>query len=133
MLAVGFLTWEYLFYSKQEIDPFLVFNDFLASYVKDDQVVALAAELIIWGGIFQLFDGVQAVSVGILRGIADVNVPTMITFIAYWVVGLPMCYFLGFVLDLKHIGIWIGLTASLFVSASLLSWRFYVKANKLWH
>jgi MATE family multidrug resistance protein len=112
---------------------FLIFNDFLASYVKDDQVVALAAELIIWGGIFQLFDGVQAVSVGILRGIADVNVPTVITFIAYWVVGLPMCYFLGFVLDLKHIGIWIGLTSSLFVSASLLSWRFYAKSNKLWH
>ncbi len=112
---------------------FLIFNDFLASYVKDDQVVALAAELIIWGGIFQLFDGTQAVSVGILRGMADVNVPTIITFIAYWVVGLPMCYFLGFVLDLKHIGIWIGLTSSLFVSASLLSWRFYVKANKLWH
>ncbi|WP_176464395.1 MATE family efflux transporter [Flectobacillus sp. BAB-3569] len=112
---------------------FLIFNDFLASYVKDDQVVELAAELIIWGGIFQLFDGVQAVSVGILRGIADVNVPTVITFIAYWVVGLPMCYFLGFVLDLKHIGIWIGLTSSLFVSASLLSWRFYAKSNKLWH
>lgn len=112
---------------------FLLFNDFLASYVKDQQVTVLAAELIIWGGIFQLFDGVQAVSVGILRGIADVNVPTVITFIAYWVVGLPMCYFLGFVLDLKHIGIWIGLTSSLFVSASLLSWRFYVKANKLWH
>lgn len=110
---------------------FLTFNDFLASYVKDERVITLAAELIIWGGIFQLFDGIQAVSLGILRGIADVNIPTAITVIAYWIVGLPLCYLLGFSLKLEHIGIWIGLTLSLMVSAGLLSWRFYKKANAM--
>jgi MATE family multidrug resistance protein len=109
----------------------LTFNDFFASYVKNEQVIFLAAQLIIWGGVFQLFDGVQAVSLGILRGIQDVNVPTFITIFAYWGVGLPLCYVLGFIYDLKHIGIWIGLTVSLFASASLLSWRFYNKVRKM--
>ncbi|MCU0470138.1 MAG: MATE family efflux transporter [Arcicella sp.] len=109
----------------------LIFNVEFASYVKNENVVILAAELIIWGGFFQLFDGVQAVSLGILRGIQDVNVPTLMTVFAYWGVGLPMSYVLGFNYDLKHIGIWIGLTLALFASASLLSWRFYNKVKRL--
>jgi multidrug resistance protein, MATE family len=108
----------------------LIFNNELASYVKDQQVVMLAAQLIIWGGFFQLFDGIQCVSLGILRGMQDVNVPTAITFFAYWGVGLPMSYILGFHYHLQHIGIWIGLTLALFASAVLLSWRFYNKANR---
>ena len=108
----------------------LIFNVELASYVKDEQVIMLAAELIIWGGFFQLFDGVQAVSLGILRGMQDVNVPTLITIFAYWGVGLPISYILGFQYDMKHIGIWIGLTLALFASASLLSWRFYNKLKR---
>jgi multidrug resistance protein, MATE family len=108
----------------------LIFNVELASYVKDPQVIALAAELMLIGGFFQLFDGVQAISLGILRGIQDVNVPTLITFFAYWGVGLPMSYLLCFRFNLQHIGIWIGLTLALFSSAVLLSWRFYSKAKR---
>lgn len=108
----------------------LIFNHELASYVKDQQVVMLAAQLIIWGGFFQLFDGIQCVSLGVLRGMQDVNVPTIITFFAYWGVGLPMSYILGFHYHLQHVGIWIGLTLALFASAVLLSWRFYNKANR---
>ncbi|MDZ7898071.1 MAG: MATE family efflux transporter [Arcicella sp.] len=108
----------------------LIFNVELASYVKDQQVIMLAAELIIWGGFFQLFDGIQCVSLGILRGMQDVNIPTIITFFAYWGVGLPMSYILCFHYDLQHIGIWIGLTLALFASAVLLSWRFYNKARR---
>ena len=108
----------------------LIFNVELASYVKDENVIILAAELLIWGGFFQLFDGIQAVSLGILRGMQDVNVPTLITIFAYWGVGLPISYILGFQYDMKHIGIWIGLTLALFASASLLSWRFYNKLKR---
>lgn len=108
----------------------LVFNNELASYVKDEQVIMLAAQLIIWGGFFQLFDGIQCVSLGVLRGMQDVNIPTLITFFAYWGVGLPMSYILGFHYHLQHVGIWIGLTLALFASAVLLSWRFYNKANR---
>lgn len=109
----------------------LIFNVEFASYVKDERVIMLAAELIIWGGFFQLFDGVQTVSLGILRGMQDVNIPTIITIFAYWGVGLPMSYILGFQYDMKHIGIWIGLTLALFASASLLSWRFYNKVKRI--
>jgi multidrug resistance protein, MATE family len=109
----------------------LIFNVELASYVKDEKVIALAAALLIWGGFFQLFDGIQAVSLGILRGMQDVNIPTIITIFAYWGVGLPMSYILGFQYDMKHIGIWIGLTLALFASASLLSWRFYSKVKRI--
>lgn len=109
----------------------LIFNVEFASYVKDERVIILAAELLIWGGFFQLFDGIQAVSLGILRGMQDVNVPTIITIFAYWGVGLPMSYILGFQYDMKHIGIWIGLTLALFASASLLSWRFYNKVKRI--
>jgi multidrug resistance protein, MATE family len=109
----------------------LIFNVELASYVKDEKVIALAAALLIWGGFFQLFDGIQAVSLGILRGMQDVNIPTIITIFAYWGVGLPMSYILGFQYDMKHIGIWIGLTLALFASASLLSWRFYNKVKRI--
>jgi len=109
----------------------LIFNVEFASYVRDERVIILAAQLIIWGGFFQLFDGVQTVSLGILRGIQDVNVPTLITVFAYWGVGLPISYILGFHYDLKHIGIWIGLTLSLFASATLLSWRFYNKIKSI--
>jgi multidrug resistance protein, MATE family len=108
----------------------LIFNVELASYVKDQHVIMLAAQLIIWGGFFQLFDGIQCVSLGILRGMQDVNVPTIITIFAYWGVGLPMSYILGFQYNLQHVGIWIGLTLALFASAVLLSWRFYSKAKK---
>ncbi len=107
----------------------LIFNNELASYVKDEQVIMLAAQLIIWGGFFQLFDGIQCVSLGILRGMQDVNIPTLITIFAYWGVGLPMSYMLGFHYHLQHVGIWIGLTLALFASAVLLSWRFYNKAR----
>lgn len=110
---------------------FISFNEWLASYVHNSTVVMLAAQLIIWGGIFQIFDGIQAVSLGILRGIADVNIPTGITIIAYWVVGLPVSYLLAFHFHLQHIGIWIGLTSGLVVSAGLLSWRFYSKVTKM--
>ena len=109
----------------------LIFNVEFVSYVKDERVIVLAAELLIWGGFFQLFDGIQAVSLGILRGMQDVNVPTVITVFAYWGVGLPMSYILGFQYEMKHIGIWIGLTLALFASASLLSWRFYNKVKRI--
>lgn len=99
--------------------------------IKDTKVVVLAVQLMVIGGFFQLVDGIQSVSLGILRGISDVNIPTFITLIAYWVVGLPMCYYLGFVLDMKHIGVWIGLTVGLTISAILLSWRFYNKIKRI--
>ncbi len=104
----------------------LIFNASLAKlYIIDPQVLPLAATLIFIAGFFQLSDGIQAVALGILRGMADVNIPTIITLIAYWVIGLPVGYFLSFNQNMGAIGIWIGLSVGLSASAILLSWRFF--------
>ncbi|MFT5256218.1 MAG: MATE family multidrug resistance protein, partial [Candidatus Paceibacteria bacterium] len=66
-----------------------------------------------------------------LRGMQDVKLPTLITFIAYWVVGFPVMYYLGLFTDYGSAGIWMGLLAGLTVSGILLSWRFHVLSKKL--
>jgi MATE family multidrug resistance protein len=74
---------------------------------------------------------VQAVSIGILRGLTDVKIPPAITFIAYWVVGLPTGYLLAFNFGLDVQGVWIGLLAGLTTSAILLTLRFNVKSKHI--
>ncbi len=106
---------------------FLSANELLVSlYIQDDPAVtSVAVVLVIIGGVFQLSDGMQAVGVGVLRGMADVNIPTWITLFAYWGVGLPLSYVLGFMLHWQSIGVWIGLLAGLTVAAVLLTTRFF--------
>ncbi len=87
-------------------------------------VMALASELLLWAAVFQLFDGLQVVIIGALRGMQDVNFTAYITFVAYWLVGFPVCYYLGLHTALASQGIWIGLTLGLTVSALLLYLRF---------
>jgi MATE family multidrug resistance protein len=111
---------------------FLTFNHFLVQlYIQDEAVVSLGATLVIIGGFFQLSDGIQVVGLGILRGIEDVNVPTIIALFAYWVIGLPLGYLLGFTFNMNVQGIWLGLLAGLTVSAVLLTIRFYTLSYKV--
>lgn len=101
-------------------------------YIRDNaEVATIAATLVVIAGFFQLSDGVQVVGLGVLRGISDVNVPTLLTLIAYWVVALPLSYVLAFPLGMDVQGIWIGLLAGLTVSAILLTYRFYNKLNRI--
>ena len=93
-------------------------------YTSDKAVIAIAAQLLIIAALFQLFDGTQVVGLGILRGMGDVNIPTFITFLAYWVIGLPLGYFLGITLKWGVSGVWYGLVLGLIVSAVLLFVRF---------
>ena len=88
-------------------------------------VAALATRLLIVAAFFQLFDGGQVISVGALRGLHDVRVPTVITFIAYWVISLPLGYWLAFHTSLGPIGVWTGLAAGLGCACLLLGWRFH--------
>lgn len=104
---------------------FIGFNEYLPwIYTSDRNVIAIAAQLLIIAGFFQLFDGTQVVGLGVLRGMGDVNIPTLITFIAYWIVGLPIGYFLGIRLGMGANGIWYGLTLGLLVSSVLMFIRF---------
>jgi multidrug resistance protein, MATE family len=95
------------------------------AFTPDVAVIALAAQLLIVAAIFQLFDGGQVVSAGALRGLTDVKVPTVITFIAYWVVSLPLAYGLAFHTRLGPVGIWAGLASGLACAAVLLARRFH--------
>jgi MATE family multidrug resistance protein len=99
-------------------------------YTSDHEVIAIAAQLLIVAALFQLFDGTQVVGLGILRGMGDVNIPTVITFLAYWIVGLPVGYLLGIPLHLGVRGIWYGLTLGLMTSAILLFFRFQFISRK---
>ncbi len=99
-------------------------------YTTDKIVISIAAQLLIIAALFQLFDGTQVVGLGILRGMGDVNIPTVITFLAYWVVGLPVGYLLGFPLHLGVKGVWYGLVLGLMVSSILLFLRFQFISRK---
>lgn len=100
-------------------------------YTSDLAVVPIAAQLLIIAGFFQLFDGTQVVGLGVLRGLGDVNIPTLITFLAYWVVGIPIGYLLGFHFGLGVNGIWYGLTLGLLTASILLFFRFQNKTRML--
>ncbi|TDO20611.1 MATE family multidrug resistance protein [Pedobacter duraquae] len=100
-------------------------------YTDDIAVVNIAAQLLIIAGFFQLFDGTQVVGLGALRGLGDVNIPTLITFIAYWVIGIPLGYFLGITLHWGVNGIWYGLTVGLLVASILLFIRFQNRTKAL--
>lgn len=111
---------------------FMGLNNILpAFYSKDTAVIEIAAGLLLIAAIFQLFDGAQVVGLGILRGMGDVNLPTLITFMAYWVFGLPVGYYLGITLNFGVSGIWIGLTLGLLVASILLFLRFQKLSKKL--
>ncbi len=108
---------------------FISLNKVLPSlYIKDPVVISYASSLLLIAAIFQISDGVQAVGIGVCRGLTDVKGPTIITFIAYWILGLPIGYFLGFSLKMQVVGVWIGLLIGLSVSATLLTIRFNKKS-----
>ena len=118
---------------------FLLFNEYLPwiylSKTGDKsisdvfQVIEISSKLIMISGFFQVFDGLQAVVLGALRGIQDVFVPTVLIFIAYILVGLPVSYYLGLNTHLGVVGIWIGLLTGLVSSSIFLLLRFRYDLN----
>ena len=119
---------------------FLIFNtqlplmylDSTQSDTSDNQeVLHLASQLIIAAGIFQISDGIQATVIGALRGLQDVKIPTLITFISYWVIGFPISYYYGQAEQMGSFGIWIGLIVGLSTAAVLLFWRFEYVSKRL--
>ncbi|MEM9857292.1 MAG: MATE family efflux transporter [Bacteroidota bacterium] len=96
-------------------------------YIQDTEVITIASSLVVIAGFFQLSDGVQVVSLGALRGLQDVKIPTALTFIAYWIIALPVGYVLAFQMGWGAEGIWYGLFIGLTIVAIVMSVRF----NKL--
>ncbi|MDA8871233.1 MATE family efflux transporter [Flavobacteriaceae bacterium] len=95
------------------------------------EVVQIASTLLIVSAFFQISDGLQAVVLGALRGLQDVNVPAWITFFSYGVFGFPIAFYLGIYTNIATTGIWIGLLSGLTSSAVLLFFRFRYLTNKL--
>ncbi len=94
-------------------------------------VYKLATQLLVVAGLFQISDGFQVVFQGALRGLQDVVYPFFITFIAYWIIGFPISFFLSKIYGVM--GIWIGLLAGLSIAAFLLFIRFQYLSKKLIH
>lgn len=104
---------------------FLVANVQIATaFVREPDVIRLAASLLIIAGIFQLVDGVQVVGSGLLRGLRDTTGPMLITVAAYWLVALPLGSWLAFGRHDGADGMWVGLAWGLAVAAWLLVVRF---------
>ena len=111
---------------------YLDVND-LTNMADNTEVILIAAQLLLVAAFFQISDGLQVVILGALRGLQDVKIPTLITFIAYWIVGFPISYYLGLHTELKSTGIWIGLLSGLTASAFMLYIRFNYMTKKLIH
>lgn len=99
-------------------------------YVQDIDVITLAAGLFVVVAAFQVFDGIQAIAIGALRGMSDTKTPSVIAFFSYWVLGLPMGYFLAFHAGVGPVGIWIGLLVALILASVLLMLRFHVLSRR---
>jgi MATE family multidrug resistance protein len=94
-------------------------------------VVAYAVPLLAVAATFQLFDSIQAVAAGLLRGIKDMRISMVIAVFAYWIAGLPLAYFLAFSAGMGGIGLWLGLAIGLAFAAVLMTIRFFVLAGSV--
>ena len=100
-------------------------------FTYDQEVIAIASQLIVLAGVLQLADGLQVVAASMLRGITDVKVPMLIALFAYTVVCISIGLFLAFPMGLGAVGIWIGFVVGLSLAAVCLHIRFRVKFRKL--
>ena len=115
------LVWAVAFITGKHFLPGL--------YINDADVLSIAAPLMVIAGFFQLSDGMQVVCAGALRGLQDVKVPSLLIFVAYWVLALPIGYVLAFPMGYGATGIWLGLLLGLTLTAAAMVWRF----NRLSH
>ncbi len=111
---------------------FILFRNLLPhAFNSNAEVVDTAAFLLLFAALFQISDSTQSIGVGLLRGVRDVKVPTLLVTIAYWVLGIPTGYYLAFKAGMGATGIWIGFVIGLSFSSVLLNFRFNKISRKL--
>jgi MATE family multidrug resistance protein len=104
---------------------FILWGHSIASlFIADPAVISVATRLLVVAGIFQLFDGNQVINAAALRGMTDVRIPAAMTFVAYWVVALPLAYLFGIHWGYGPVGMWTALALGLAVASFLLGYRF---------
>ncbi|MBV9075214.1 MAG: MATE family efflux transporter [Acidobacteria bacterium] len=102
-------------------------------FTPDRQVMEVGVKLLFVAAAFQLFDGLQTVATGALRGTGETRIPMVSSFIAYWVIGLPLGYYLGFKRHLGAVGLWDGLALGLVLIAAALVWAWQRQVRQVIH
>ncbi len=108
----------------------LVPRQLIGLFTTNESVLAVGTALLLLAAIFQLFDGIQGVITGTLRGIGDTRTPMLVNLVAHWGIGLPTGYLLCFVIGWGVYGLWIGLSLGLIVTGVILFWAWTVKINQ---
>jgi len=122
---------------------FVIFHNYIPLFFLDaedaknallnQEVIELAGKLLMIAAIFQISDGIQVTVLGALRGLQDVNIPTLITFVSYWIIGFPVAIYLGLYTNFGAEGIWYGLLAGLTAAAIFSYLRLNYMTRKLIH
>jgi MATE family multidrug resistance protein len=129
ILAFCFAAMFFLLHNQ--LPKLYVDFDDAKNLVDNTEVIKIASKLLIAAAIFQISDSIQVIVLGALRGLQDVKIPTIITFISYWLIGFPISWFLGKETAFGSFGIWLGLLAGLTTAAILLYIRFNYLTKKL--
>jgi MATE family multidrug resistance protein len=108
----------------------LVPRQLIGLFSKDPDVLSVGSSLLFLAAVFQLFDGIQGVITGTLRGIGDTRTPMVVNLVAHWMLGLPTSYLLCFVIGWGVYGLWVGLSLGLIVTGTIL---LYVWTRKIRH
>lgn len=130
ILLASFFAVLFFIFHKSLPNIYLDVED-AANYSDTIEVLSIASNLLLAAAFFQISDSIQVVVLGALRGLQDVKIPTILTFISYWVVGFPISYFLGKEEIYGSFGIWLGLLAGLTTASILLFIRFNSLTLKL--
>ncbi|UUV20813.1 MATE family efflux transporter [Paenimyroides aestuarii] len=128
ILYSGFALFFVLFHNY--IPLLFLDNTDISQAITNQEVIDIAGKLLLIAAIFQISDGIQVTALGALRGLQDVNLPMIITFISYWVIGFPLCVYLGLYTRLQAEGIWYGLLAGLTVAAIFSYLRFHFMSKR---
>ena len=133
LLGLGLATLFALFFLAfhKQLPKLYVDFDNPEKLIDNSEVIIIAAKLLLAAAIFQLSDSIQVTVLGALRGLQDVKIPTLITFVSYWLIGFPISYFLGKQDAYASFGIWLGLLFGLTAAAILLYLRFNYLTKKL--
>ncbi|OEK07742.1 MATE family efflux transporter [Flavivirga aquatica] len=129
IFAIGFAIIFFVFH--EQLPKIYVDFDDAKNLVDNTEVISIASKLLIAAAIYQISDSIQVLVLGALRGLQDVKIPTIITFISYWLIGFPVSWFLGKEDVYGSFGIWLGLLAGLTTAAILLYIRFNYLTKKL--
>ncbi|MEJ7680077.1 MAG: MATE family efflux transporter [Segetibacter sp.] len=109
---------------------FIIFRNALPLlFTNNAEVASVSSSLLVFAALFQISDATQSIGVGLLRGIKDVKLPTAFVAVAYWLIGIPVGYFLSFKLNMGAAGIWLGFVTGLTASSILLNTRFLKKSR----